>query len=568
MQSLLRLHLIIVSRHLGYRSGRHLLLSRIAGQRTFRTETFVTMSTVTTIPSELERQSKKVPFFAKPLNVLVHLDEQLLIQHQMTNDVKRRPEESPTLWIQNKNELYKSIRNTLLALFGQRYLIYPITTEDLRSKPWTDTTKLVICITRDLVSETDFLSQAPFQALQQFVQSERPGRFCLLHVASICSDDRHCNDNPDTFLVDTFVAQLRERLGNAFFDEFDVNDQAITLPQVTPHYFLNKSSGSDSIQSESFETNGCVLIVGNEDTESRIEQALKADYIPIVITFDEKFIKTLNFDLKEYFERLKTTRLGRSLIYADVTRSTHPLVEMMTTEDGLVVVARQQVNGRGRGENQWISPAGSINFSFSFTIDTNSRLFQSVGFVQHLAALAVLQAIKESTENPQLDIKIKWPNDIYWSNQHKLVGILITSKIQGRHAQFFIGIGVNLDNDHPTRSLSNLIDQHCPGTKKPSAEQIVAGTLSRMQTLLDWFESTRLKDVINEYCSNWCMSGHLIRLKDGTTATVVGVDCQGYLKVKVEDDRIVSLHPDGNRFDMICNLSPAPASEHFHDNFD
>lgn len=158
-------------------------------------------------------------------------------------------------------------------------------------------------------------------------------------------------------------------------------------------------------------------------------------------------------------------------------------------------------------------------------------------------------------------MKIKWPNDIYWSNQHKLVGILTTSKIEGNRVQFHIGCGVNLSNQFPSRSLNSLIQQH--STKPNSSiqltrEQIVASSLSQMEALLDWFEHVDIEAVKKLYYQHWCLSGRAIRLKDGTQAEILGVDDQGYLKVRMESTgQVQSLQPDGNRFDMIRNLSPA-----------
>lgn len=158
-------------------------------------------------------------------------------------------------------------------------------------------------------------------------------------------------------------------------------------------------------------------------------------------------------------------------------------------------------------------------------------------------------------------MKIKWPNDIYWSNQHKLVGILTTSKIEGNRVQFYIGCGLNLSNQFPSRSLNNLIQQHLPNnaaTTSLTSEQIVAASLSQMEQLLNWFEHVDIDAVKERYYHHWCLSGRAIRLKDGTKAQILGVDDQGYLQVCMEPGRQVqSLQPDGNRFDMIRNLSPS-----------
>lgn len=154
-------------------------------------------------------------------------------------------------------------------------------------------------------------------------------------------------------------------------------------------------------------------------------------------------------------------------------------------------------------------------------------------------------------------MQIKWPNDVYWNNRHKLVGILTTSKIEGNRVQFHIGCGVNLANRYPSRSLNNLLHEHLAGRSDAlTPEQLVAGTLAQMEQLLSWFERVEIEAVKQRYYQHWSMGGGRIRLKDGTQAEVDGVDDYGYLRVRcTPDGQLQSLQPDGNRFDMISNLS-------------
>lgn len=51
-------------------------------------------------------------------------------------------------------------------------------------------------------------------------------------------------------------------------------------------------------------------------------------------------------------------------------------------------------------------------------------------------------------------------------------------------------------------------------------------------------------------------SGQQIRLggEDGPLAWIVGVDDSGFLQILQEGKEIVTVHPDGNSFDMIRNL--------------
>ena len=61
-------------------------------------------------------------------------------------------------------------------------------------------------------------------------------------------------------------------------------------------------------------------------------------------------------------------------------------------------------------------------------------------------------------QGSSLDVRIKWPNDIY-SNGLKVGGILCHSTYRSKEFQVIVGVGLNLDNSQPTTCI-NRIMQH------------------------------------------------------------------------------------------------------------
>jgi len=107
---------------------------------------------------------------------------------------------------------------------------------------------------------------------------------------------------------------------------------------------------------------------------------------------------------------------------------------------GLLVVAREQTAGRGRGANRWWTGPGSLAFSLLF--DPESRRIDK----RHraMSALATSVAIVETT-SPLVQprpVGIHWPNDVY-IGEAKLAGILVEVLPDGRQ---IIGVGVNVNN--------------------------------------------------------------------------------------------------------------------------
>ncbi len=94
-----------------------------------------------------------------------------------------------------------------------------------------------------------------------------------------------------------------------------------------------------------------------------------------------------------------------------------------------IIVAEEQIEGRGRYGRRWYSPKGGLYFSF---IIKKSKL---TDFLCEIVALSLIETMKDFG----LTCKIKFPNDII-INGKKICGILIEKKDDF----YIIGIGVNV----------------------------------------------------------------------------------------------------------------------------
>ncbi|XP_077402870.1 biotin--protein ligase isoform X2 [Vanacampus margaritifer] len=280
------------------------------------------------------------------------------------------------------------------------------------------------------------------------------------------------------------------------------------------------------------------------------------------------------FCLDTYCNNLTTVLLGNTLLYADVVSSTMDLVEGLNLhlpEDvGLIVIAAQQSQGRGRGRNAWLSPLGCAMFTLCVQIKLSSRLGQRISFLQHLAALAVVEAVRTLPGYEEIDLRLKWPNDIYYSNLIKLGGVLVTSTVMGSTFHLLIGCGFNVSNSNPTVCVNDIIQQyniqHNCNLEPLSCAQLIARTVSCLEALIDRFQHGGAEEILPLYYKRWlhreslflffCFSGSLVHLwsEDGHEAEVVGLDSNGFLQVHSMEQGIVSLEPDGNSFDMLKNL--------------
>jgi len=136
---------------------------------------------------------------------------------------------------------------------------------------------------------------------------------------------------------------------------------------------------------------------------------------------------------------LGTRVVGKSVIYYPQLASTMDVARGEVkggAAQGTVVIAGEQVAGRGRIKRVWLSPRGNIALSVILYPDVSS-----LPYLVMLASLAVVHAIETVTG---LKPQIKWPNDVLIKGK-KVCGILIESEVRGESALYaIIGIGINI----------------------------------------------------------------------------------------------------------------------------
>ena len=141
---------------------------------------------------------------------------------------------------------------------------------------------------------------------------------------------------------------------------------------------------------------------------------------------------------------LTTTRFGRDLRYAAETGSTNRDVAALAqagAAEGVVVVADQQCEGRGRMARQWFSPPG-VNLYFSLLLRPDVELARAAS-LPLVAGLAVAEAIERIA--PEVRPEIKWPNDILCGGK-KLCGVLCEMQAEtDRVCHVILGLGVNVN---------------------------------------------------------------------------------------------------------------------------
>ncbi|XP_069727812.1 biotin--protein ligase isoform X1 [Phaenicophaeus curvirostris] len=294
--------------------------------------------------------------------------------------------------------------------------------------------------------------------------------------------------------------------------------------------------------------------------ESKME--ITPSLMPVITEMRD--FSSKHFNLKTYQQNLQTKKLGKILLFTEVTTTTMNLLDglmfELPEEMGLIAIAVRQTQGKGRGGNVWLSPIGCALSTLHITIPLHSNLGQRIPFIQHLVSLAVVESVRSIPGYEDIDLRVKWPNDIYYSDLMKLGGVLVNSTLIETTFHILIGFGFNVSNSNPTICINDLItkfNKEEGTTLKPlTTDCLIARTVTVLERLIDIFQEKGPNGVLPRYYKYWIHSGKQVRLynEEGPTAWIVGIDDYGFLQVHEEGKGVESVHPDGNSFDMLKNL--------------
>jgi len=276
------------------------------------------------------------------------------------------------------------------------------------------------------------------------------------------------------------------------------------------------------------------------------------------------------FAFDTYNELRGAHEIGQHILHIPSISSSMLALQGGGLVHGLAVVPDQQTRGRGRGSNLWISPPGCAMFSLQLHLDLSSELGKRPSLVQHLIGLAAVLALKKI--NAELDIRLKWPNDIYYGNKTKLGGVIVESSILKSSMILNVGCGLNLSNEEPTLSVNQLVTGL--GAPSVSREEYLAHLFNALHSLITSFNAGHKQHVFELYYEHWlhqdqevtvsAASKNSITKEQSSSALegdstsertrIIGIDEYGYLRVQTASGLQFSVHDDGNSFDMMRGL--------------
>ncbi|MDF2591343.1 MAG: biotin--[acetyl-CoA-carboxylase] ligase [Clostridia bacterium] len=240
---------------------------------------------------------------------------------------------------------------------------------------------------------------------------------------------------------------------------------------------------------------------------------------------------------------INTEVIGQNLKFFDQVDSTNLYAKRIAEGgflDGTVIMAEEQLNGRGRMGRNWVSPKGK---GIWMTIMLKPKIKPAdASKVTLLAACAVCKAIEEVSG---LSPRIKWPNDIVL-NGKKLCGILTEMNAEIDEINYLIigiGINVNIDlEDFPQELQSIATSIKIEKGDRVVRKELAAAIINGFESYYKGFMNTgSIKDYINEYKEKSAVLGKEVKVTSSSMelqGTIVDISEEGQLQLKLHDGSI------------------------------
>ncbi len=247
----------------------------------------------------------------------------------------------------------------------------------------------------------------------------------------------------------------------------------------------------------------------------------------------------------EIESRMHTKWIGKEVYYKDITASTNLDVKKLLEDgakEGVLVVGGQQTQGRGRRGRSWQSPPDTnIYMSLGLRPDYQPDLAPMVTLIQ---ALAVAKAVQEVCD---LQVEIKWPNDVVIHGR-KICGILTEMSAEAGYIQYVvIGTGINVNirefpEDIRTTATSLCMEKQETVLRAP----IIAKTMEYFENYYEKFLKTGdlslLLDDYNQILVNCNTEVRVLDPQHEFQGIARGIDNLGQLIVEKEDKTIEKVY--------------------------
>ncbi len=230
----------------------------------------------------------------------------------------------------------------------------------------------------------------------------------------------------------------------------------------------------------------------------------------------------------------------RDVVHLKTVDSTNRYARQLT-EAGVLIIAEEQTQGRGRLGRTWSSPAGE---GLWFTLVLKPEMDPSqAALITQIAASAVWQGIHTVTG---IEATIKWPNDIQIGTR-KVCGILTEMNAElGVIERLIVGIGINVNTVVMPADLSEIATSlRIESNRTWSRKALLISILKAFEAdYLKFIRTGDMEPVIRRCRDHSALIGKQIRILTGSReefAEAVDISPKGELVVRRPSGEISTL---------------------------
>lgn len=214
------------------------------------------------------------------------------------------------------------------------------------------------------------------------------------------------------------------------------------------------------------------------------------------------------------------------------------MVENSLVDNFTVIVANNQVSGRGQMQTKWVSEIGK-NLTFSVFCSFKDLAISHQKYLNYAVSVSVFEAV-ETYKIPKL--AIKWPNDIL-SDKQKICGILIENSLKGAYINSsIIGIGLNVNQESFPKEIPNASSIKNILKKEIDLEEVLSLFLSKLEANIKLLNEKKYTELEEKYLSNLYKRNIPSMFKTAENVLfmgkIIGVSQNGQLQIELEDETL------------------------------
>lgn len=201
-------------------------------------------------------------------------------------------------------------------------------------------------------------------------------------------------------------------------------------------------------------------------------------------------------------------------------------------EAPFMVLAERQTAGRGRRGRKWTSPfAENLYHSVVLRIEGGMRQLEGLSLVVGLAVMHTLRDMGVT------EAGLKWPNDVLVGRK-KIAGILL--ELVGDPADVchvVLGVGINVNMQSTDEVDQQWTSMALEAGRTFDRNELVIRLGEKLRQHLDLFHASGFAAIQSEWERHHLWQDQPVSLIAGVNqidGVVVGVDCQGALRLKVD----------------------------------